>query len=166
FGHHPVYGFDSFRGIDEDWGTFDRFEFSTEGRVPRNLPPNAKLVVGWYNDTLPAFIQTHLNGNAKVQWLHLDCDTYGGHRLVLKLLEPFLVPGSLLIFDDILNYAGYEGYALQAFYEFVQETGWSFEVLVAPWRVEWTISEKSESLGQSFGGGSFAAPDISKAASG
>ena len=21
FGHHPVYGFDSFRGIDEDWGT-------------------------------------------------------------------------------------------------------------------------------------------------
>ncbi|CAE7802446.1 unnamed protein product [Symbiodinium microadriaticum] len=145
FARHPVYGFDSFRGLDEDWGRFDRFEFSTAGRIPKYLPPNAKLVVGWYNKTLPAFIRSHLLGGGKVQWLHLDCDTYAGHRLVLSLLSPFLMPGSVLIFDDILNYAGYEGYALQAFYEFIQETGWSFEVLVAPWRVEWSITTKTPS---------------------
>eukprot|EP00439_Symbiodinium_sp_Y106_P066762 s215_g10.t3 len=145
FAHHPVYGFDSFRGLDEDWGRFDRFEFSTSGRIPKYLPPNAKLVVGWYNKTLPAFIRSHLLNGGKVQWLHLDCDTYAGHRLVLSLLSPFLMPGSVLIFDDILNYAGYEGYALQAFHEFIQETGWSFEVLVAPWRVEWSISKKTPS---------------------
>ena len=38
---------------------------------------------------------------AKVQWLHLDCDTYGGHRLVLSLLEPFLAPGS--VFPDSIE---------------------------------------------------------------
>ena len=27
-----------------------------------------------------------------------------------------------------------------------QESGWSFEVLVAPWRVDWSISQKSRSL--------------------
>ncbi|CAE6955550.1 unnamed protein product [Symbiodinium natans] len=147
FGHHPVYGFDSFRGLDEDWGRFDRFQFSTDGRIPKHLPPNAKLVVGWYNKTLPAFIEKNLLGGAKVQWLHLDCDTYAGHRLVLSLLAPYLAPGSLLTFDDILNYAGFEGYALQAFYEFIQETGWTIEVLVAPWRVDWSISSPTSARG-------------------
>ena len=44
---------------------FDRFEFSTAGRIPKYLPPNAKLVVGWYNKTLPAFIRSHLLGGGK-----------------------------------------------------------------------------------------------------
>ena len=44
---------------------FDRFEFSTSGRIPKYLPPNAKLVVGWYNKTLPAFIRSHLLNGGK-----------------------------------------------------------------------------------------------------
>ncbi len=35
--------------------------------------------------------------------------------------KPYLVPGSVLIFDDFLNYPGYEDHALRAFYKFIQD---------------------------------------------
>lgn len=98
-----------------------------------------KLVAGWYNETLPAFLQ-HFNSSESIEWLHLDCDTFSGHQQVLQALKAYLVPGSLLIFDDFLNYKGYEDYALRAFYDLVQEENWTFEVLVSPWKVEWDIS--------------------------
>ena len=49
-----IYGFDSFRGLPEDW-RFDapRGIFSTAR--PANLPDNVKLVEGLFEETLPAF---------------------------------------------------------------------------------------------------------------
>lgn len=40
---------------------------------------------------------------------------------VALIRKPYLVPGSTLIFDDILNYPGYEDHALRAFYNFIQD---------------------------------------------
>jgi hypothetical protein len=70
-----VYGFDSFRGLDEDWtgvghvkGTFD-----LSGQLPR-VRPNVTLLAGWFRDTLPGFLAAN---PAPISLLHLDCDTYG-----------------------------------------------------------------------------------------
>eukprot|EP00438_Fugacium_kawagutii_P028184 Skav233623 [mRNA] locus=scaffold109:351292:357836:+ [translate_table: standard] len=151
-----VYGFDSFQGLVEAWSDFTAFEFSTNGQLP-DLPQNAKLVVGWYNETLPRFVKEYMVETKRViEWLHLDCDTFLGHHQVCfdqaaLIRKPYLVPGSTLIFDDILNYPGYEDHALRAFYNFIQEsqcgirwedTGWSFEVLSSPWKVDWKISSR------------------------
>eukprot|EP00913_Durusdinium_trenchii_P035473 g33198.t1 len=77
--HHPrVVGFDSFQGISEAWREFPEFTFSTEGEVPINLPPNAKVVVGWYNETLPRFLSTFSAKRDFIEWVHLDCDTFLG----------------------------------------------------------------------------------------
>eukprot|EP00434_Breviolum_minutum_P034578 symbB.v1.2.030610.t1/scaffold3404.1/size57568/4 len=79
---HQVYGFDSFQGLVEDWtNMFPEFGFSTEGEVPADLPPNAKLVIGWYNETLPLFVKEQIvKPKLVIEWLHLDCDTFLGHH--------------------------------------------------------------------------------------
>ena len=72
---HQVYGFDSFQGLVEDWtNMFPEFGFSTEGEVPADLPPNAKLVIGWYTPfALSCFIC-----HQYVSWRPLQpfCDSF------------------------------------------------------------------------------------------
>ncbi|CAL1163394.1 unnamed protein product [Cladocopium goreaui] len=89
FPSRQVYGFDSFQGLVEDWSDlFPEFGFSTGGQLPMDLPPNAKLVVGWYNDTLPRFVKENIaKAKLMIEWLHLDCDTFLGHHQVLSRLK-------------------------------------------------------------------------------
>src|SRR4051812_20980207 len=55
----PVFGFDSFEGLPEDWrGPFARGVFDTGGRLP-SVPDNVSLIKGWFDATLPAFAAEH-----------------------------------------------------------------------------------------------------------
>lgn len=116
-----VYGFDSFRGLPEDWragfraGTFDVAE-----------PPRvdgAELVVGWFAETLPDFLAAH---PGPVDLLHLDADLYSSTRTVLEAVGPRLRPGSVLVFDEYLNHPGWEAGEHRAWSEFVAATGTTF----------------------------------------
>jgi len=120
-GDGRVYGFDSFQGLPEDWragftaGTFDDAE-------PPDVP-GAELVVGWFADTLPAFLAEH---PGPVDLLHLDADLYSSTATVLEHVGPRLRPGSVVVFDEYLNHPGWEDGEHRAWSEYVARTGLGF----------------------------------------
>lgn len=120
-GDGRVYGFDSFQGLPEDWragfgaGTFDDVE-------PPDVP-GAELVVGWFADTLPGFLAEHAE---PVDLLHLDADLYSSTATVLEHVGPRLRPGSVVVFDEYLNHAGWEDGEHRAWTEYVAATGLDF----------------------------------------
>jgi Macrocin-O-methyltransferase (TylF) len=122
-GGQEVYGFDSFKGLPEDWrpnipaGTFSL----GDGQPPE--VPGAELVIGWFEDTLPGFLAEH---NGPVAFLHVDADLYSSTKLVLEHVGPRLVPGSVIIFDEYFNYPGWEEHEHRAWQEYVKTSGIEF----------------------------------------
>ncbi|MEP6634600.1 MAG: class I SAM-dependent methyltransferase, partial [Luteimonas sp.] len=121
----PVHGFDSFEGLPEAWHANEpKGAYSTGGRLPC-VPPNAQLHTGWFAQTLPAFFASQ---RQPIRLLHVDCDIYASTRSVLEQADEYLVPGSIVVFDDFVGYAGYEAHELRAFEEYVERNGiaWTF----------------------------------------
>ncbi|XVS64640.1 class I SAM-dependent methyltransferase [Actinosynnema sp. CA-299493] len=117
-----VYGFDSFEGLPEDWRNgFPAGLFGMDG-----LPDvdGAELVVGWFDDTLPGFLEEH---TGPVSFLHVDCDLYSSTKTVLELVGPRLVPGSVIVFDEYFNYPGWQDHEHKAWSEYVDLTGIEFD---------------------------------------
>jgi len=122
-----VYGFDSFEGLPEDWTHFQRQgRFSRSGDLPRNLPDNVVLVKGWFNESLPAFIDEHPEN---VKFLHVDCDLYSSAKTVLNNLADQIKPGTVILFDEYFNYPGWQQHEFKAFNEFIEEHNVSFEYI-------------------------------------
>ena len=114
----PVYGFDSFEGLPEDWTFFQKKgRFSLGGNLPGGLPANVELIKGWFDATLPGFLEAHLQG---VAFLHIDSDLYSSAKTVLALLADRLIPGTVIVFDDFLNYPGWKEGEAKAFFEYVE----------------------------------------------
>jgi len=120
-----VYGFDSFYGCPVEWrgreGAFNR-----DG-IPPEVNDNVKLVVGWFNDTLEDFLAEH--EGETISFLHIDCDVYISTKYVLDKVKDYLKPGSIVVFDELLFYLGYDGDngELRALYEFVKENDIQYE---------------------------------------
>ena len=107
-----VQGFDVFSGLPEDWRPgYPRGSFSG---MPSFLRENVELVAGLFEDTVPAFMQSV----ASVSLMHVDCDLYSSTRTLLKAAAAKLRPGSVLVFDEYLNYPGWEQDEFRAFKEF------------------------------------------------
>lgn len=123
-----VHGFDSFQGLPEAWNSSEGMgAYSTAGRIP-HVAQNVQLHVGWFEDTLPPFFATC---HGPIRLLHVDCDLYSSTRTVLENAADRLVPGSVVIFDDLLGYPGYEQHELRALEEFASERNVTWELLGA-----------------------------------
>jgi hypothetical protein len=116
-----VHGFDSFEGLPTDWwqngfkiarGTFK------QDNLPK-VPPNVKLHKGWFTETVPAFHKEHLGQPAA--FLHLDADVYTSEKAVLDVMVDHIVPGTVMEFDELLNYPGWKANDFRAFSEFAAE---------------------------------------------
>jgi hypothetical protein len=117
-----VHGFDSFEGLPEDWRPgFEAGAFATD-----ELPdvPGANLVVGWFDDTLPAFLKEHQD---PVAFLHVDADLYSSTRTVLTGLASRMRVGTVILFDEYFNFPGWEEHEHRAWTEFVAEHDLRFE---------------------------------------
>ena len=122
-----VFGFDSFEGLPEDWTHLQRKgRFSLEGKIPKFEQSNVVLVRGWFEDTLPVFLETH---PGPVRFLHVDADLYSSAVTVLSALRPRIVPGTVIVFDEYFNYPGWERHEHKAFQEFIHDTHLGFEYL-------------------------------------
>jgi hypothetical protein len=126
-----TYGFDSFKGLPEDDGYFKMGEFDLGGVVPARLLnlPNIEIVAGWFDDTLPIFVQQHPE---HVRMVSIDCDTYIGAKAVFTHLKDRFVKGTTIYFDEFREAAGYWGWELReyrAFLEFIQETGFDYKYI-------------------------------------
>jgi hypothetical protein len=126
FTNDKVYGFDSFEGLPEKWRDgFEKGTFNTNGIMPQ-VTENVELIKGWFNETLPDFMKTH---NKKVSFLHLDADLYSSTKYVLDYLRDYIAPGCVILFDELVNYPGFDGETgeLKAFYEFITENKVNYE---------------------------------------
>lgn len=115
-----LYGFDSFLGLEEDWGGWilPAGHFSTNGIMPK-CEPNVKLFKGWFEDTVPSF-QTELRDNT-ISLLHIDSDTYKPAKYVLNAFTKNISTGSIIIFDEYYGYTGWRLHEFKAFQEFITD---------------------------------------------
>lgn len=128
-----IYGFDSFLGNPEDYEK-DGHKYSkgTFGlKDPTETPPvlnNVKLIQGTFDETLPYFVKKYLHGEP-IAFLHVDCDIYSSTSTALQILGPYIVPGTIILFDDFYGYADYEKFEFKALMEFLDQYGYDAEYI-------------------------------------
>jgi hypothetical protein len=108
-----IYGFDSFRGLPEPWAGYPIGTFSTGGVGPRL--PNAEIVAGWFTDTVAPFVEQH--AGEFVSYMHIDCDLYSSTLTVLTRLDRLIVPGTVIVFDELFGYDGWPEHEFRALTE-------------------------------------------------
>jgi hypothetical protein len=127
-----VYGFDSFKGLPESWcrpdmafpeGTFALGRSTAPRPEDLGLPPSVCLVPGWFEDTIPGFVQERMKAGERIALLHVDCDLYSSTRTVLREMAPLLQDGTLIVFDELVDYPTYERHELRALHEFLTTDG-------------------------------------------
>ncbi len=121
-----VYGFDGFEGLPEDWTSRMRKGFFARSRLPR-VRENCKLIVGWFDQTLPIF-KNRIENNA-IALLHVDCDLYSSTVTILNNLKDNIVPGTVIIFDEYINYPGWELDEFKAWQEHVAKYNVKYEYI-------------------------------------
>ncbi len=123
-----IYGFDSFEGLAEDWrGTeLKKGAFDVGGKLPK-VPDNVTLVKGWFDQTLPKFLEEH--PGKKVSYLHLDADTYESTALVLDLLGNRVQTGTVIVFDEYQGYPNWKNGEFLAWKEFYEKHNLTFKYL-------------------------------------
>jgi O-methyltransferase len=94
-------GFDSFAGLPEKWQAWGEGSFSTGGKIPLIEDSRCKFVKGFFDSTVPAWVNGREFSRRTV--LHLDADLYTSTLLVLTQLLPKLKPGSIMIFDEFAD---------------------------------------------------------------
>ncbi len=113
------YGFDSFVGFQEDWkgGYFSKGDYSLNGDLPK-VNNNVKLIKGFFKDTLPKFLK---KSKKNISFLHVDCDTYESTIEALNILKPRLVAGTVILFDEYMNYIGWKYGEFKAWQKFIKK---------------------------------------------
>lgn len=106
---NKLYVFDNFQGYKEDRAnTHDvldsRESFNLNNKIPK-LNPNVEPIIGWVEDTLVNFLETH---KPKINFVHLDINVYSSSKFVLEKIKPYLVKNSIIIFDQLYNYVGWQ----------------------------------------------------------
>ena len=121
-----VHGFDSFEGLPEEWVGYTDFShrFQRRGKIPR-VHRNVKLHVGWFDDTLPKFLEKHPGNFA---FIHVDCDLYSSTQAILSHCACRIKPGTVIVFDEFFNYPNWQQHEYRAFTEYVQaaEVHWEY----------------------------------------
>lgn len=92
------FGFDTFDGIPEAWGTMPKGSYTAHGNVPRIDDPRCTFIKGMFQDTLRTFLREQASHQRLV--VHLDADLYSSTLFCLFALSEVLKPGDILIFDE------------------------------------------------------------------
>ncbi|HQT68520.1 MAG: hypothetical protein B7Z78_05610 [Rhodospirillales bacterium 20-60-12] len=117
-----IYGFDGFEGLPEDWRP--GFPTGAFAQTPPAVAANVELVIGWFNQSLPRFLDTH---TGPVSFMHVDCDLYSSTKTIFDLLGPRIRSGTVIVFDEFFNYPGWRIHEFKAFMEFVGSYGLKYE---------------------------------------
>ena len=122
---NKFYCFDGFEGLKEDWGgtSAPKGTFNLNKKIPK-LNSNIEPVVGWVEDTLDDFLKKH---NPKVNFVHLDMDTYTSTKFALEKLKPYFVKNAIIIFDDFYNYMGWKNGEYKALKEVFKEDEFEYK---------------------------------------
>ena len=116
---NKLYCFDSFEGLSEDWAGWSgvKGQFNLGKKIP-TLNSNIEVTVGLVDDTLDNFLKKH---NPKINFVHMDFDTYTPTKFTLEKIKPYLIKDSIIIFDELYNYLGWKNGEFKALYEVFKE---------------------------------------------
>lgn len=117
-----VFGFDSFKGLPEDWYMHEKGHFACE--LPVDIRGNVSLVPGWFNETLPLFLSNVKNN---ISFIHIDCDLYSSTKTVFDNVKNRLNNECIIVFDELYGYDGWGQHEYKAFNEFLEETKFKWE---------------------------------------
>lgn len=122
---NKLYSFDSFEGLKEDWigNSKPKGFFNLNKKIPK-LNSNVEPIIGWVEDTLDIFLKKH---NPKINFVHLDMDTYSPTKFTLEKLKPYLVKNAILIFDELYNYSGWKNGEFKALKEVFKEDEFEYK---------------------------------------
>lgn len=121
--NETIHGFDSFEGLPETWlWNIRKGHFAQQ--LPK-VPNNVKLYKGWFNQTLPVW----LNHPGSVAFIHIDCDLYSSTNYILNTLSKRIVPGTVILFDEYFNFPGWQQDEFRAWNEFINLNNVTYEYL-------------------------------------
>jgi hypothetical protein len=95
------FGFDTFTGLPESWGRWEKGSFSMEGKLPNLIDSRGTFIVGLIQDTLPRNIGKIDPSEKKI--ILIDVDIYSATLVTLVGLFPILKKGDIIIFDDFFT---------------------------------------------------------------
>ena len=131
-----VWGFDSFEGLPEDWDrgpdVYKKGHFATSKKL--KFRSNVKLVKGLFESSLPIWLEENLG---PIGLIHVDCDLYSSTKTALTLLNDRIVPGTVVVFDELISmsvnmmarYQTWDQDEYKALLEWAKEFDREFELL-------------------------------------
>jgi len=126
---HKIYGFDSFLGLPEDWENTPQKKgaFTTNGVIPDI--EDVTFYDGWFDKTISRFISEVPAQPFRI--VHVDCDLYSSTKTVLFGLNNFIVPSTIIVFDEwIYNHdPKCCDHEQRAFLEWAEETERQFKLV-------------------------------------
>ena len=114
-----IFAFDSFEGLPDTELQEDLHLFAGKGSYKSKGPSFVKqrmldagcdsnritLIPGFYEESLTEKLRNKLlNEGVFASFVNIDCDYYSSTMTVLNWIEPLLVDGSIVYFDDIYFY--------------------------------------------------------------
>jgi len=136
FPNCTAYGFDSFEGLPENWQLNDK-KIIPKGYFNQNTLPkvksNVKLIKGWFDQSLPKFVQNHKFDT--IRFLHIDCDLYSSTKTIFDILNNKIQIGTVITFDELYPWTNYkwfktwEDHEFKALKEWVNQYDRSFKIL-------------------------------------
>lgn len=101
----PVFGFDSFEGLPEQWDfgsdKHEKGHFTTN--KPKDLPIGTYLVDGFFDKSLPEWVRAQTES---IKLIHIDSDLYSSAKTVLSILDSKIEKDCIIIFDELVNLDG------------------------------------------------------------
>lgn len=124
-----TYGFDCFDGLPQEWRR--GFPVGMFAVTPDELDevrsiPNAELIVGLFEDTLPAFLAGIPAAQRRISLVHVDCDLYSSTVTILDNVRPYLNPGALIIFDEYFNFPSWRQHEHRALVTWKDAPDWEY----------------------------------------
>lgn len=121
-----IHGFDSFQGLPDNWraghDSIGDFKVDTLPEVKDNV----QLHPGWFTETLPTFNESH---PSPIAFTHIDCDLYSSCKTIFDLLGDKFVPGTVIQFDELIGFPGWQQGEYKAFMEFCASRNLTFEYI-------------------------------------
>ncbi|NCX96591.1 MAG: class I SAM-dependent methyltransferase [Chitinophagia bacterium] len=108
-------GFDTFEGLPEDWGLFQKGDMNYG--IPNFNDTRSQCIKGIFQDTLNPYLFSE-SGNMKgvKKIIHMDADIFSATLFVLMQIYPYLEKGDIIMFDEF-NVYGHEFQAYRLFTE-------------------------------------------------
>lgn len=102
---HPesrFWGFDTFTGLPTEWNKHRPVgHFGVDGQLPNIDDSRAEFCVGLFQKTLHNFLNKFKNDKRLI--IHNDSDLYSSTHYTLGMLNDFIKPGTIIIFDEFAS---------------------------------------------------------------